>query len=297
MEQTLTARLLSAIHHGRKEQFRILLAMGANVNEVGGDMYGKAEHRMLPLHAAAKRGDASMCTLLLEAGADVDAADGEGQTALHAAAAGGFGQACAVLVVAGADVAKPDRLLKRPLHHAAIKGSVQVCEALLSAGASLHEVDNNEWAPLHEAAAGGHDELCRFLIKAGANVSNVSAAGDTPLHFAVENGHQSTCQLLIELGADSAFVPKDRWDAYTTPFQTAIEFGRLEIARHMIVHCNEDPRQVTLAGKTMEAIVKNSRRAQFLAMVTEVEIGRGLDSAPDEVPAFAASRSRSIAPI
>jgi ankyrin repeat protein len=297
MAPTLSKRLLHAIYNGDRELCTILLGLGADVNSVGGGIYVAPSLRMLPLHAAAKRGDALLCKILIDAGAAVDTADEDWHTALHVAASGGFASACKALIEGGAQVSAGDLLLKRPLHHAAEMGWLEVCELLVKSGASLSEVDDDERIPLHEAAAGGHEQVCRFLIEAGANPNNVSAAGDTPLHCAVEKGHFDTCAILVELGADASFIPRDPWPAYTTPFQTALEYGRLDIARFFILRCNEDLDQRTLSDKAMEDICLHSSRGLLLALRTELEVGRAVGGGDVAIKTSGRTKSSSISPL
>jgi len=71
---------LSMSESYRAEMLADLLAAGACANKpsAGGD---------LPLHAAVRRGDRHLARRLLQAGADIHATDGTGQTALHIATA------------------------------------------------------------------------------------------------------------------------------------------------------------------------------------------------------------------
>ena len=56
-----------------------------------------------PLHSASMAGQVSTAALLLDAGADIDAATGGGDTALHLAAAGGHVSAVGALLARGAN--------------------------------------------------------------------------------------------------------------------------------------------------------------------------------------------------
>ncbi len=117
---------------------------------------------------AAKRGDASTLSAMLEAGEYVDARDRYGQTALMLVALHGHVAAARVLVEAGAD-----------LDHTAKYG--------LSA--------------LMLAAINGHELVAQILIEAGADtqITGTGApgfAGKTALDLADDLGRQSIAELL-----------------------------------------------------------------------------------------------------
>lgn len=80
-----------------------------------------------PLHDAAGKGDTATAKALIEAGADVRAADNIfGRTALHEAAKNGHAAVVMVLVKAGADICATDNRGQTALHLAAEKGHIAV---------------------------------------------------------------------------------------------------------------------------------------------------------------------------
>ena len=64
---------------------------------------GKDDHGFTPLMHAASEGHAHVLPLLIEAGAEVDAANDEGETALHIAASCGHEECVRILLRGGAD--------------------------------------------------------------------------------------------------------------------------------------------------------------------------------------------------
>lgn len=107
----------------------------------GGHIYtysiGMGDH---PLHAAARWGQAESARVLIEAGADLDAAGGyEDQT---------------------------------PLHLCAWEGSRSVARLLIGAGAELESRTSNGATPLRWAIASGEIELVRLLLESGARVDD-----------------------------------------------------------------------------------------------------------------------------
>lgn len=90
--------------------------------------------KRVPLHYAAKRGDAALCSLLLEWGAVIDATDKGMWTPLHHAADAGHLAVCEVLGKAGGKglVLFGDKDGITPKDLAQEKGHTAVCEALES---------------------------------------------------------------------------------------------------------------------------------------------------------------------
>ena len=91
-----------------------------------------------PLTLAAAHGRADVCTLLLEASADVDRGDKTGITALMRAAGGGFDETVEILLEFGARVDAADKVRRATaLHRAAQSGRMAAAMILVAAGASL----------------------------------------------------------------------------------------------------------------------------------------------------------------
>jgi serine/threonine-protein phosphatase 6 regulatory ankyrin repeat subunit B len=147
--------LIAAAWHGPLEACRMLVQCGADVNAA--DAVGvtpliaaacAAWHghtdmvRMLAedfgalvdaaaLIAAARHGDLETCLMLVQCGADVNAADAEGLTPLIAAAGHGHLETCLMLVQCGADVNAADDQGQTPLIAAAKRGDTETVRMLL----------------------------------------------------------------------------------------------------------------------------------------------------------------------
>ena len=187
---------------GTAAMARALLAAGAPVN---GDP-GAFE---TPLITAASYGDAEVATVLVEAGADVEAVSAvdsggvPGGTALVHAAVFGMTAVLDVLVAAGAaygdlvmsaaagdlsgrDVtaaSQEERI--RALVMAADHQRLDVIDALVAAGVPVDAVDNT-WGrhPLRLAAENGRPASVRRLLALGADPTLTDARGRAPLQLA-----------------------------------------------------------------------------------------------------------------
>jgi ankyrin repeat protein len=160
-----------------------------------------------PVADAAMRGDASAVRALLQRGADVNAAQGDGMTALHWAAEHGDHDLAAVLLESGANPGAETRIGRHtPLHVAAQGGHHLVVRTLLQnkAGkAGVNATTTTGAAPLHFAAASGSRETVTILLDSGADV-NVREPqwGQTPLMFAAAAGRADVVGVLLARGAD-----------------------------------------------------------------------------------------------
>ncbi|MDZ7778902.1 MAG: ankyrin repeat domain-containing protein [Gemmatimonadota bacterium] len=162
-----------------------------------------------PLADAAMEDDAARVVELLESGADVNAAQGDGMTALHWAAYNGRAELVETLLSAGANIDPVTRIGSyTPLHHAARNGYADVVDALLAAGANPEARTSTGGAsPLHLAAAAGREAAVESLVRAGAEVdAREERWGQTPLIFAASAGRTSAVRTLMDLGADPSLT-------------------------------------------------------------------------------------------
>jgi ankyrin repeat protein len=187
------------------------------------------------LHLAASRGDAGEIRRLAAAGAAIDERDPRGRTPAHVAAFTSHDDALLALAEAGADmnalegqaydvitiaaVADDPELMSlaialgndpalttspyegTALIAAAHLGHVEVVRRLIAAGAPLDHVNNLGWTALMEAVVlgdggPGHREVVRLLVEAGADRSIADRGGRTPLDHAVARGYSEMAALL-----------------------------------------------------------------------------------------------------
>lgn len=153
---------------------------------------------------AAMRGDAATVRRLLQQGADVNAAQGDGMTALHWAATRGDAELARLLLKAKASTAAKTRIgALTPLHLAAQSGSAEVVAALLKAGADARATTGVGVSALHLAAMSGNVQAITALLDAGCDVNLAEPAwGETPLMVAAARGRAAAVRTLLARGAD-----------------------------------------------------------------------------------------------
>ncbi len=162
-----------------------------------------------PVADAAMRGDQGSVRALLQQGADVNAAQGDGMTALHWAAERGDLEMARMLIYAGAGLEAVTRMAEyTPLHLASRAGHGAVVGALLEAGSDPAAPTGSGGAtPLHLAAAAGDARAVAVLIEHGADVNaREERAGQTPLIFAAAQNRVEAIQALLAGGADPSLI-------------------------------------------------------------------------------------------
>ncbi|KAL9634777.1 MAG: hypothetical protein Q9164_003884 [Protoblastenia rupestris] len=155
---------------------------------------------------------------LLNAKADCNLQNDDGQTPLSCAAAEG-------------NEVGLDLLLQRPnikidfsdlenrtaLFRAAEAGHTKCVKALLAKGAQTEVQSKEGQTALSIASANGHKIPAKLLVKNGAIINAQDKKGNTPLALATENNHEILVRLLLENGADAELADEDE----ETPFEKA----------------------------------------------------------------------------
>ena len=164
---------------------------------------------------AVKSGNSNICTVLIEAGADVNAIC-KGTTALLIAAEKGLEESLGLLLKSGAEVNVNKKHQGSALSCAAKNGHRRCVEMLLKAGVGVNERGPTGTTALIHAAEEDKIQCVQALIRAGACVNDNDTEARTPLTIAAFNGHDQSLELLLEAGADvnlmgSAY--QDDWES------------------------------------------------------------------------------------
>ncbi len=153
-----------------------------------------------PVADAAMRGDMDAVRALLEEGADVNAAQGDGMTALH---------------------------------WAAQNGNVALADLLLHAKAKVDAVTRiGSYTPLHLASRNAHSAVAKKLLDAGSDPNaGTTTGGSTPLHFAAGSGDVGTVTALLDEGAEIN-TREERWGQ--TPLIFAAAANRVDVLKVLL---------------------------------------------------------------
>jgi ankyrin repeat protein len=159
---------------------------------------------------AAQSRDIAAVKALLQRGADVSEAQGDGMTALHWAALNGDAELATILRYAGANWRATTRLGGyMPLHLAAQSGADRVIVQLIEAGADIHAKTATGASALMLAAASGNTTAVSLLLERGADVeAQENAHGQTALMFAAARNHADVVQMLLSRGAIPSVATK-----------------------------------------------------------------------------------------
>ncbi|HEX4273785.1 MAG TPA: ankyrin repeat domain-containing protein [Bryobacteraceae bacterium] len=157
----------------------------------------------LALTEAAEQGNLNNVKSLVQK-SDVNSAQGDGMTALHWAAYREDVEMARVLIQAGANVNAANRLKAvTPLLIASNAGNAAVIDLLLKNGADANLANTLGTTPLMLAAASGKVDAVKTLLDHGANVNaRESSRRQTALMFAAALDRDAVVRLLASRGAD-----------------------------------------------------------------------------------------------
>ena len=237
-----------------------------------------------PLHEAARRADAAAIRLLLEEGADADAADSRGRRPLHHAAeslapdyeemeAGERrewwrrnAQARAAALDREEEPSRAwDRERRLDLSEEDHERGARTVRALLEAGASVDAADARGRRPLQAAAAEGHAMVARELLVAGAAPDAADEDGRTALHASAEWGWDAVIEALLAAGARVDPADAFGW----TPLMLAAEGGYSDAVERLLA-AGADPRRENAAGRTAAGVAGDAGREVLAARLREL---------------------------
>ena len=152
------------------------------------------------LHVAAKCGQLDAVDLLVKKGACVNAREADGQSPLLMACIHSKTEIVEYLVDNGADVNIPDNSGQYPILTSILRGPNEISFMLISHGANVHVTDKEGQTALHYACEWDNYDLVEYLLKDKANPNTKDRDGRTPLHIAASD---VVFDLLVSYGGDT----------------------------------------------------------------------------------------------
>ncbi len=190
---------IDACRNGHRAKVRVLLRVGADVNECGGT----------PLRTSAARGHAETVKLLLDSGAKINLDDGD-STALMWAAKEGHVEAARQLLAhySRIDVNVVGRVYGyTALMYAAKAGHTEVVKALLNhRDIKVNIVNPKGRTALMLAAYRGHTEVVKALLNHDAKINLIDRGDNMAVTVAFKRGHIAVVELL-----EQHIRRKERW--------------------------------------------------------------------------------------
>ena len=195
-------RLMYASKVGDIERAITLITAGANINAES------ITDGATALSFACEMGHTQIVRILLESGADI-------KKCMITMA--NNTETCSILIKAGADVNARDITGYTALMRATFIGDKELVDLFIKSGASLDvqctDIGNTA---LIIACKENYTEIADLLIKAGANVNKATSYNDaTPLMWAAFNGNMEITRNLVSAGADvtEEQLSAKGWDA------------------------------------------------------------------------------------
>ncbi len=145
-----------------------------------------------------------------------------------------------------------------PMQLAALKGNIEILKSLIESGAALDLVDPDGNTLLHYAARNNQndgDQCIKQLIDANIEVNASNKAQNTALHLAAAIGAEKSVGILLAHGANGAALNQKQ----ATPVFIACQYGQPACLNQLLASIPEDKLK-TVVNKEAPVKYKNSVR-------------------------------------
>jgi ankyrin repeat protein len=225
------------------------LAMTDELLEAGANVAAANVFRITPIYIAAENGNAVLARRLLDAGADVNTTDSTGDTLLMAAVRSGNRDLVQLLLERGANVnASEPGLGHTALMYAVREDAAGLVSLLLARGAAIEASTRAGTKPAVRPPGAGGGSHGVGIVRSGVPPQGEqlpAPGGMTPLLFAARDGARAAAEALVAAGAKLNTADPNGM----TPLMMAITNGQLDVAR-LLVEQGADVRAADAYGRT-----------------------------------------------
>lgn len=294
-------KAITTILDGSLEYVKRLLSGLENVNTILVPQDGYTA-----LHLAANSGDPEKVRAVLQRNPNLEIHSRNKKfTPLHTAVINDHTAAASVLLDAGADIEATTNDELHAIHLAAMRGHANVTKVLLQRGANVHAIDVGGATALHAAAYYGFTEVARTLLDAGADPNRKDRHGFTPLTLARQKGHSALLSLL-ENPAQAANIhnavewggKKDTLAAQIPTFKElsdAVENGQIDFIKNVVGSGQKLAGIVSPTGHTLLHVAAMYDRADLVPILIEAGVPKSQkDSLALETPLHTAVKNNRL---
>jgi len=176
----------------------------------GSKSHQKLDENTLLLDAVKDGDEDGVRDLLNEGIANVCEKNEDGQTALHLAVLYSRDPIVSLLIEKGADIEAADKDGCKPLYIAAKSGDLFLAEALLSFNAQVESFNvKTQTTAFYQAIENGHEKIAKSLLEHGADINTKFLNGRTVLYNAVDIRKLDLVEFLLRHGANKKLLEED----------------------------------------------------------------------------------------
>ena len=237
--------IFGAVQKDKLEILKFLITIGADVNNID-DMGDTPLHHTKNLECAK---------LLVQNGADIDAAGFQNMTVLSKAIYSGREEMAIYLIERGANI-NTKMCDYTPLVSSIFKCNYSLIQLLLEKGADVHYYMNVTYAPIHRAAFSLDKNIIKLILRYGADINIIDINGNTILHRIImyvhtymSDAYHNIIVLLIKNGIDI-------WKRNNDDM-TALDITRHNIKHKMVDILKNYPRIIPLVGMCIRVARRN----------------------------------------
>jgi len=248
-----------------------LLEHGADPNRIG------PEGRTALHYAVGREGRVPLISRLLEAGADITAANMNGETPLMLALRKGHWREAKLLLDNGGENASPNTKGETPLHIAfSVNTPADIMKLLLASSIDVNAATRTDQnTALHSMVGDRNNPHYRLLLEhRDVALNKQNRLGNTPLHNAIDQYNTVAALLLLEKGA----MPELKNNDGHAPLQVAALRNMPEVVEYLVSRVGEldggeKPEATPLAAASGNGIIRAVKAILGAAEARQMVVG------------------------